>query len=65
MFKLIGGVVVCGFALYGLVNYLSRPKREPAIKPGDSRQAGAVDAGAADAGEKTSVGDANAEHATA
>lgn len=65
MFKLIGGVVVCGFALYGLVTYLSRSKREPAIKPGDSRQAGAVDAGAADASEKTSVADANAARATA
>jgi hypothetical protein len=51
MFKLIGGVVVCGFALYGLVTYLSGPKREAAVKPGDSRQAGAVDAGAADASE--------------
>ncbi|CAN4280796.1 hypothetical protein LJR125_003704 [Pseudoxanthomonas sp. LjRoot125] len=65
MFKLIGGVVVCGFALYGLVTYLSRPKREAAIKPGDSRQAGAVDAGAADTSGQTCVGDANAAHATA
>ena len=65
MFKLIGGVVVCGFALYGLVTYLSRPKRVAVIKPGDSRQAGTVDAGAVDASEQTSVGDANAAHATA
>ena len=25
MFKFIGGVVMCGFALYGLVKYLERP----------------------------------------
>ena len=25
MFKLIGGVVICGLALYGLVKYLERP----------------------------------------
>ena len=25
MFKLIGGVVICGLALYGLVTYLDRP----------------------------------------
>ena len=25
MFKLIGSVVVCGFALYGLARYLKRP----------------------------------------
>ena len=25
MFKVIGGVVICGFALYGLVKYLERP----------------------------------------
>lgn len=63
MFKLIGGVVVSGFALYGLMTYLSGPKA--AIKPGESRQAGTVDAGAPDAREQTCVGDANAAHATA
>ena len=25
MFKVIGGVVICGFALYGLMKYLERP----------------------------------------
>ena len=25
MFKVIGGVVICGFALYGLVKFLERP----------------------------------------
>ena len=25
MLKVIGGVVICGFALYGLVKYLERP----------------------------------------
>lgn len=48
MFKLIGGVVVCGFALYGLVTYLERTKSEAVIKPGDARQeAGTDDAAAA------------------
>lgn len=36
MFKLIGGVVVCGFALYGLVKYLSGPQLAVVIKPGDA-----------------------------
>lgn len=26
VFRVIGGVVVCGFALYGLVRYLERPR---------------------------------------
>lgn len=65
MFKLIGGAVVCGFALYGLVTYLSRTKRAAAIKPGDSRQAGVVDAGAADASEHTDVDDVSAARAAA
>ena len=64
MFKLIGGVVVCGFALYGLVTYLSRQKREAGIKPGDSRQP-TVGAGAADASEQTSMGHADAADAAA
>lgn len=48
MFQMIGGAVVYGFALYGLVKFLNRPKsgaslqpdvdwlrdREPASKPG-------------------------------
>lgn len=65
MFKLIGGVVMCGFALYGLVTYLSQAKREAAIRPGDSRQVSTVDASAANASEQMSVGDADAEHVTA
>lgn len=29
MFRIIGGVVVYGFALYGLTKYLNRPPIEP------------------------------------
>lgn len=43
MFKLIGGAVVCGFALYGLVTYLDRTKSQAVIKPGDARQAAGTD----------------------
>ena len=32
MFKLIGGFVVCGFALYGLATYLT--KHRPVVPPG-------------------------------
>ena len=60
MFKLIGGAVVCGFALYGLVKYLSRPQLEVVIKLDDARQgsgttAGTVNTGAAHVNERTSV----------
>lgn len=48
MFKLIGGAVVFGFALYGLVTYLDRTKSPVVIKRGDAGQAaGTDDAGAA------------------
>lgn len=33
MFKFIGGVVMCGFALYGLVKYLERPMLKVVINP--------------------------------
>lgn len=44
MFKLIGGVVVCGFSLYGLVKYLERPTVRMVIKPADAQHAGNADA---------------------
>ena len=48
MFKLIGGVVVCGFALYGLSKYLKRPVMNLVIHPGSFTEAGkAADAAAA------------------
>ena len=34
MFKLIGGFVVCGFALYGLATYLKGPVVKLVIDPG-------------------------------
>ena len=40
MFKLIGGVVVCGFALYGLSKYLKRPVMNLVIHPGSFTEAG-------------------------
>lgn len=33
MFKMVGGVVVCGFALYGLVKYLERSVVKEVISP--------------------------------
>lgn len=33
MFKLIGGAVVCGFALYGLMTYLERTTLKAASGP--------------------------------
>jgi hypothetical protein len=48
MFKLIGGVVVCGFALYGLSKYLKRPVMNLVIHPGSFTNTGkAGDAAAA------------------
>jgi len=43
MFKLIGGAVVFGFALYGLVTYLDRTKSQAVLKPGDAGQAAGTD----------------------
>lgn len=37
MFKLIGGAVVYGFAMYGLVKFLSRSEAAP-VEPGDAAQ---------------------------
>lgn len=45
MFKMIGCVVVCGFALYGLAKYLERPVVKEVIKPAELQNpARAVDA---------------------
>jgi hypothetical protein len=58
MFKLIGGVVVCGFALYGLSKYLKRPVMNLVIHPGSFTDLGrAGDAAAASEGSGSS-GDA-------
>ena len=43
MFKVIGGVVVCGLALYGLVKYLERPVVKVVIQP--ERPSGSAEAG--------------------
>ena len=45
MFKLIGGVVVCGFALYGLSKYLKRPVMNLVIHPGSFSDAGKAGGG--------------------
>ena len=49
MFKLIGGVVVFGFALYGLSRYLKRPVMDLVIQPAElanTGEAGRPEAGA-------------------
>ena len=53
MFKLIGGVVVCGFALYGLSKYLKRPVMNLVIHPGSF--SGAAKAGDGAAASEASV----------
>jgi hypothetical protein len=65
MFKLIGGAVVFGFALYGLVTYLDRTKSQAVIKPGDAGQAaGSDDAGSANVSERVpSLDSVGAAHA--
>ncbi|MBF6022971.1 hypothetical protein [Lysobacter niastensis] len=37
MFRLIGGAVVYGLALYGVVKLIDRPKTAVVIKPKDSQ----------------------------
>lgn len=60
MFKLIGGVVVCGFALYGLSKYLKRPVMNLVIHPGSFTEAGkAGDAAAASEASAASEGAAS------
>ena len=55
MFKLIGGAVVCGFALYGLVTYLERIKSKAVVSPADAAQVGATEGpGAENTGERVS-----------
>ena len=43
MFKLIGGAVVCGFALYGLMVYLERTKSKAVVSPADAAPAAATE----------------------
>lgn len=40
MFRLIGGAVVYGFALYGAVKFFVRPKMDAAIQPDSGRESG-------------------------
>lgn len=55
MFKLIGGAVVCGFALYGLVTYLERTKSKAVVSPADAAQVGATERpGAENVGKRVS-----------
>lgn len=55
MFKLIGGAVVCGFALYGLAKYLSLAKMKPTL---GKSEAGTSEADAVHASDPTPVGGA-------
>ncbi|BDU18092.1 hypothetical protein [Lysobacter auxotrophicus] len=55
MLKLIGGAVVCGFALYGLVIYLDRTKSKAVVAPADAAQVvGTEGSGAEIVGERVS-----------
>jgi len=58
MFKLIGGVVVCGFALYGLSKYLKRPVMNLVIHPGSFTDAVEAGDAAAAPGASAASGDA-------
>lgn len=65
MFKLIGGVVVCGFALYGLAKYLKRPVMNVVIHPracaGTGQAVGPEDAAVPPAASEGSAPDASDE----
>lgn len=63
MFKLIGGVVVCGFALYGLSKYLKRPVMNLMIHPGVLAEAGKA-GNVADASEASAASGEAASNAT-
>ena len=58
MFKLIGGVVVCGFALYGLSKYLKRPVMNLVIHPGSFSGAAKAGDGAAASEDSGASGNA-------
>ena len=64
MFKLIGGVVVCGFALYGLSKYLKRPVMNLVINPGTFSESGKAADGEATS-EVSAVAEVDAAPATA
>ena len=72
MFKIIGGVVVCAFALYGLVKYLERTavkvESNPEVlrKPGKAASEAVVAEDATHSGEPASseAPDAGASAAT-
>jgi hypothetical protein len=70
MFKLIGGFVVCGFALYGLVTFVEQHKSAVAARndgPSEGTVAPAPDAdpSAADSGKCVSPDESGAATATA
>ena len=58
MLKLIGGAVLCGWALYGLVKYMERPMVKVVIHatPPKESASDAIDAAAAE--EASATGDA-------
>jgi hypothetical protein len=68
MFKLIGGIVVCGLALYGLVKFLERPLVKVVVSPQFRRPTGDSGAGEGsgdDAAAAQSTGEAAAPLADA
>ena len=70
MFKLIGGFVVCGFALYGLVTFVELHKAKVAAKKdGPSEGPGATapitDPSAADSDKRVASDESGAAMATA
>ena len=70
MFKLIGGVVVFGFALYGLVTFIEQQKAGVAIRKSDPppvamATAPSVDAEAAHSNGTASLDEADAEPSVA
>jgi hypothetical protein len=70
MFKLIGGFVVCGFALYGLVTFVEQQKTAVAIRKVNSSEASMAtgpseDAGAAHSNETAAREGSDAEQSVA
>ena len=54
MFKLIGSVVVCGFALYGLMKYLERTKSNEFVRKDSAEQTAVADDADETVGERGS-----------
>ena len=64
MFKVIGGVVICGFALYGLMKYLERPLVKVVINAERFRTPGSAVGETVEDEAPTSAGNSAAEEAS-